>query len=172
MDQRVYDHAETLVDWSARIEAGDDVVLRVSEGAHDLAVAVAETLGERGANLLTVYSSDEISRAYLRGHDGDFDEDPEYELAMYERADSVLSLGGGRNTTALADVSSDRRQAAARAREGIREARLDTDWVSTVHPTRSLALAARHDTTTHRQRVWKVLILSPGYDEMRRARMV
>ncbi|WP_336001692.1 aminopeptidase [Halorientalis halophila] len=142
MDPRVDDHAETLVDWSARIEAGDDVVLRVAEGAHDLAVAVAEKLGARGANLVSVYGSDEISRAYLQGHDGEFDEDPEHELALYERADSVLSLGGGRNTTALADVPSDRRQSAARAHEGIREARLATDWVSTVHPTRSLAQQA------------------------------
>jgi aminopeptidase len=142
MDQRVRDHAETLVDWSARIEAGDDVVVRVSEGGHDLAVAVAEALGERGANLLTVYDSDEVSRAYLQAHDGDFETDPEYELSLYEAADSVLSLGGGRNTTALADLPAERRQAAATARQTIREARLDTDWVSTVHPTRSLAQQA------------------------------
>ena len=158
MDQRVYDHAETLVDWSARIEAGDDVVLRVAEGAHDLAVAIAEKLGERGANCLTVYSSDEISRAYLRAHDGDFDDDPAYELEMYEQADSVLSLGGGRNTTALADVPSERRQAAARAREGIREARLDTDWVSTVHPTRSLAQQAGMAYEEYREFVYDAVL--------------
>jgi len=142
MDHRVREHAETLVDWSARIERGDDVVLRVAEGTHDLAVAVAEQLGDRGANLLTVYSSDELSRAYLQAHDADFESDPEYQLSLYEQADSVLSLGGGRNTTSLADLPSDRRQAAARAHEGIREARLSTDWVSTVHPTRSLAQQA------------------------------
>jgi len=142
MDERVHAHAETLVDWSARIEAGDDVVLRVAEGAHDLAVAVAEKLGERGANLVTVYDSAEISRAYLTAHDDEFDTDPEYELALYEQADSVLSLGGGRNTTALADVPGERRQAAGKASEKIREARLATDWVSTVHPTRSLAQQA------------------------------
>ncbi|MFB6135726.1 MAG: aminopeptidase [Halobacteriaceae archaeon] len=142
MDERVREHADVLVDWSARIEAGDDVVLRVAEDAHDLAVAVAERLGERGANVVTVYASDEVSRAYLRGHDGEFDADPGYELALYERADSVLSLGGGRNTTATADVPGERRQAYDRARQGVREARLDTDWVSTVHPTRSLAQQA------------------------------
>ncbi|MFB6142380.1 MAG: aminopeptidase [Halorientalis sp.] len=142
MDERVHDHAETLVDWSARIEAGDDVVVRVAEGAHDLAVAVAAALGDRGANPLTVYASDEVQRAYLRGHEGEFETDPGHELALYERADSVLSLGGGRNTTALADVPADRRQAAARSRQGVREARLATDWVSTVHPTRSLAQQA------------------------------
>jgi len=142
MDPRVRDHAETLVDWSARIERGDDVVLRVDEGAHDLAVAVAEALGEREANLLATYDSGEVSRAYLRAHEGNFESDPHFELALYERADCVLSLGGSRNVSATADVPGERRQAYARSRQAIREARLDTDWVKTVHPTRALAQRA------------------------------
>ena len=142
MDDRIRKHAETLVDWSARIESGDDVVLSVEEGAHDLAVAVAEVLGERGANLLCVYRSDEIQRAYLRAHDGEFDTDPEYERELYANADSVLVLSGTRNTAGTADVPDERRQAFARAREGVREARLGTDWVSTLHPTRALAQQA------------------------------
>ncbi|CCQ32786.1 aminopeptidase [Halorhabdus tiamatea] len=142
MDDRIHEHAETLVDWSGRIESGDDVVLSVDEGAHDLAVAVAEVLGERGANLLSVYRSDEIQRAYLRAHDDDFDADPEFERALYANADSVLLLGGTRNTAGRGDVPDDRQQAFARAREDIREARLATDWVSTLHPTRALAQQA------------------------------
>jgi len=142
MDQRIHDHAETLVDWSARIDAGDDVVVRVGEGAHDLAVAVAEKLGERDATLLACYDSDELTRAYLRAHDGDFETDPAFEFELYDRADSVLSLRGTRNTSATADVPDERHRAYAQAREGIREARLDTDWVSTVHPTRAMAQQA------------------------------
>ncbi|WP_144906208.1 aminopeptidase [Halobellus captivus] len=141
MDERIREHAETLVDWSARIESGDDVVLSVAEDAHDLAVAVAAVLGDRGANVVTTYASEEISRAYLRAHDGDF-ETPAHELALYENADSVLFLGGGRNTFAAADVDGQTRQDAARASQPIKEARMDTDWVSTVHPTRSLAQQA------------------------------
>ncbi|MFC7232490.1 aminopeptidase [Saliphagus sp. GCM10025308] len=142
MDERVREHASVLVDWSARIEAGDDVVLSVGPEAHDLAVAVAAELGERGANLLTTYGSGEVSRAYLQAHDGDFDEDPEYERRLYEAADVVLSIGGGRNTAAMADVPSETRQTYRTARSGVREARYDTRWVSTVHPTRSLAQQA------------------------------
>ncbi|MEF8808452.1 aminopeptidase [Natronomonas sp.] len=142
MDERVREHAEVLVDWSARTEEGDDVVLSVAEDAHELGVAVAEKLGEVGANVVTTYGSAEVSRAYLKAHDGDFEEDPGHELALYENADSVLRIGGGRNTTATADLDSDVRQAYSKAREGIREARMDTDWVSTVHPTRSLAQQA------------------------------
>ena len=142
MDDRVREHADVLVDWSARIEEGDDVVVDVGPDAHDLAVAVAEELGDRGANVVTLYRSDEVRRAYLRAHDGDFDEDPDHELALLENADAVLSLGGGRNTAATADVPSERRQANRKAKEGVREAYMDADWVSTVHPTRSLAQQA------------------------------
>jgi aminopeptidase len=141
MDERVHEHARVLVDWSARVERGDDVVLSVAEGAHDLAVAVAETLGERGANPLATYDSDEVSRAYLLAHDGEF-EAGDHELSLLEEADVYLRLGGGRNTSATADVPGETRQAYGRATEELTEARMATDWVSTVHPTRSLAQQA------------------------------
>ncbi len=142
MDPRVREHAETLVDWSARIEAGDDVVVSVGEGAHDLGVAVAEKLGERGANYHATYSSPEMGRAYLRAHDGEFEESPEFELALYEKADSVLSLRGTRNTSATADVPDEKQEAMRKAQKAVGEARMNTDWVSTVHPTRALAQQA------------------------------
>ena len=150
MDERVREHAELLVDWSARVEAGDDVVVSVAEDAHELGVAVAEALGERGATVTTLYGADEIARAYLKGAEarveGDdtpaFDDDPAVDRALFEAADVYLRIGGGRNTTATADVSGGTRQAYAKARKGVREARMDTDWVSTVHPTRSLAQQA------------------------------
>jgi len=158
MDRRVHDHAETLVDWSARIESGDDVILQTAEGTHELAVAVAEKLGERGANLVAMNTSDEIYRAYTKAHDGEFDADPGYILSLYENADSVLILDGGRNTTAMADVPSDRRQGLATARQGIREARMATDWVSTVHPTRSLAQQAGMAYEAYRDFVYDAVL--------------
>jgi len=158
MDPRIHEHAEILVDWSARIEAGDNVVLSVAEGAHDLAVAVAEAVGERGANLVATYDSEELARAYLRGHDGEFDSNPAHELALVENADVYLRLGGGRNTTATADVPSPTRQAYRRARTEIREARMDTDWVSTVHPTRSLAQQAGMSFEAYQEFVYDAIL--------------
>ena len=158
MDPRIADHAEILVDWSARVERGDNVVMSVSEGAHDLAVAVARALGERGANLVTLYGSDEVQRAFVRAHDGEFEADPAHELALIEAADVYLRLGGGRNTSALADVPGDRRQDYARATTGLREARMATDWVSTVHPTRSLAQQAGMSIEAYREFVYDAII--------------
>lgn len=143
MDDRIHEHARILTEWSARVESGDDVVISVDEDAHELAVAVAQRVGEKNANLVTLYDSGEISRAYLRGHrETDFENDPEHELALYENADVVVSLRGGCNTSAMADVPSETRQAYNTATQGVREARLATDWVSTVHPNRALAQQA------------------------------
>jgi len=158
MDERVREHADVLVEWSARIDPGDDVVVDVSEDAHELAVAVAEKLGEVGANVVSTYGSAELRRAYLRAHDGEFAADPPHELALYENADSVLLLGGGRNTAATADVDSATRAAHSRARRGIREARMDTDWVSTVHPTRSLAQQAGMAYEEYREFVYGAVL--------------
>ena len=158
MDTRVREHAETLVDWSARIEPGDDVVVHVGEGAHDLAVAVARVLGEREANLLARYSSDEIQRAYLRGHGGGFESDPTFERELYAQADSVLSLRGTRNTRATADVPDESRREYANARQEIREARLSTDWVSTVHPTRALAQQAGMSYGAYQEFVYDAIL--------------
>jgi aminopeptidase len=158
MDQRIRDHAEVLVDWSARIEEGDDVVVRVDEGAHDLAVAVAETLGERGANYLATYVSDEVESAFIRGHDGDFDEDPDFEVAMLDRADAVLSLRGKNNTAEKGAVSGEKRAAYKKSRTAIKARRMDTDWVSTMHPTRAHAQNAGMGYEEYRDFVYDAVL--------------
>jgi len=48
MDERIREHARVLIEWSARTDPGDDVVVRVGEDAHELGVAVAERLGAVG----------------------------------------------------------------------------------------------------------------------------
>jgi aminopeptidase len=157
MDPRVREHAETLVDWSARVERGDDVVVSVAEGAHDLAVAVAAALGERGATVVTTYDAAELERAYVDAHDGDFTT-PGHELALYEAADVVLRLGGGRNTAEAAGVPAETRAARDAATREVREARLATDWVSTVHPTRSLAQQAGMSYAAYREFVYDAVL--------------
>ena len=152
MDPRVREHAETLVDWSARIGDGDEVVVSVGEACHDLAVAVAGVLGERDATPVFTYASDEVRRAYLLGavDAEEVDDDsggptfaePSHELVLYEAADAVLALRGGRNTAEGSDVPGDVGASYSRAGEAVREARMATDWVSTIHPTRALAQRA------------------------------
>ena len=55
-------------------------------------------------------------------------------------------------------MPADRTQRYDRAREGVREARLATDWVSTVHPTRSLAQAAGMSYDAYRDFVYDAVL--------------
>jgi aminopeptidase len=158
MDERVREHASVLIDWSARIEAGDDVVVHVGPDAHELGVAVAAELGDRGANMTAVYASDELTRAYLQAHDGAFEDDHAAEQSLYREADSVFFLGGTRNTSATADVDPETRKHYRMARQEIREARLDTDWVSTVHPTRALAQQAGMSYEAYQEFVYDAVL--------------
>ncbi|NHN41636.1 aminopeptidase [Halorubellus sp. JP-L1] len=157
MDDRVREHAEVLVDWSARVEEGDDVIVSVSEGCHDLAVAVSEALGERGANVVTLYSSAEANRAYLRAHDDEFGLG-EHELALVESADVGIRIGGGRNTSAMVDVDAATRAASSKASEAVREAWMDLDYVSTLHPTRSLAQQAEMSYEAYQEFVYDAIL--------------
>ncbi|RRJ28945.1 aminopeptidase [Halocatena pleomorpha] len=158
MDERIHEHARILTDWSADIGAGDNVVMIVENGAHELAVAVAEQVGQRNGNLLTKYTSGEIDRAYLRAHEGEFDSDPAHALSLYENADVVLSLNAGHNTNAWTDIPHDTKQAYDTATQAVREARLDTDWVKTIHPTRALAQQAGMAYETYQDFVYDAII--------------
>ncbi|MFW6449364.1 MAG: aminopeptidase [Halobacteriota archaeon] len=159
MDPRIREHAEVLVDWSARVEPGDDVVVEVDEGSIPLAIAVAEVLGERESNPLLTFAGDDPIRAYLRSFPTtEFPEDPAHALALYEETDVLLRLRGGTNTSAMADVPTATRQAYARARRSLTAARLETDWVSTLHPTASLAQQAFMATEAFRDFVYEAIL--------------
>lgn len=159
MDPRVCEQAEILVDWCARVDAGDSVVVQVDQAAEPLAVAVAQALGERRASMQMTYTSGEVNRAYLTSFpDLEFPADPPHSLALFEHADIVLNLRGGTNTSALADVPQAVRQAASRASPKLRDAIYATDWVSTIHPTASLAQQANMSTAAYRDFAYGAII--------------
>ena len=160
MDQRIEAHAATLVDWSARIESGDDVVLAVDEGAHDLGVAVAEAVGARGGTVHPVYASAELTRAYLDGATAT-DVEPatsEPAAAVVDAADVYLSLSGSRNTSTMAGVDPDTYSAYRRTRQPVREARGTTDRISTLHPTRALAQQAGMSYPAYKDFVYNAVL--------------
>lgn len=159
MDPRVREHAQVLVDWSARIEPGDRVIVEVEEGSIPLAEAVAAEVAAREASLLTTFTGGDVRRAYLNGHPtAHYPENPDHVLATFEQADAVLALRGGSNTSALADVSTDRLRGFAGATGDIREARYGTKWVSTVHPTPALAQQAAMATEPYRDFVYRAIL--------------
>ncbi|MDY6779390.1 MAG: aminopeptidase, partial [Halobacteria archaeon] len=138
MDERVREHARVLVDWSTDVSENENVVITASHEAHDLVVALHEEIGRRGANPITLYSSDEASRAYLLNHEGDFVE-PTHQKALYEESDAMIRIRSDPNLRSLSDVPGDTLAERSRAVEPVREVMLSKRWCLTQHPTNAHA---------------------------------
>ncbi|WP_053949222.1 aminopeptidase [Halolamina sediminis] len=157
MDPRVREHAETIVEHSTGIEAGDDVIVYVPGDAEDLAVALHELLGEKGANPLLLTYSERADRAFLRSSDA-FDT-PDHELAMYEHADATIIARSGPNPSEKADVDPETTAAYNRAHDPVKKARLDTTWCLTQYPSPGYAQLAGMSTEAYEEFVYDAVSL-------------
>ncbi|MDY7081944.1 MAG: aminopeptidase, partial [Halobacteria archaeon] len=138
MDERVREHARILVDWSTEIEEGENVVVTASPEAHELVVALYEEIGKRGANPVTLYLSDEASRAHILNYDGEF-QAPEHQKALFEETDAIIRIRSDPNLMEMSDVPGDVLAERSRAMEPVREEMLSKRWCLTQHPTKSYA---------------------------------
>ncbi|MBP1988012.1 aminopeptidase [Halolamina salifodinae] len=157
MDPRIREHAETIVEHSTGIEAGDDVIVYLPGDAEDLAVALHELLGEKGANPLLLTYSERVERAYLRNSD-EFDT-PEHELALYENADATIIARSGPNPSEKADVDPETTAAYNRAHDPVKKARLDTTWCLTQYPSSGYAQLAGMSTEAYEEFVYDAVTL-------------
>ncbi|MFO8099109.1 MAG: aminopeptidase [Salinibacter sp.] len=157
MDPRVEEHAQILADWSTGIQRDDNVVVSAGPDAHELLVALEREIGTRGANPITLYTSGEASRAYLKAHDGDFSL-PEHTLALYEASDAVIHIRSSTNLAALSDVPGATMAARSRVTKPIIEERLSKRWCLTQHPTHAHAQKADLPLAAYRDFVYGAIL--------------
>ncbi|MFW5939018.1 MAG: aminopeptidase [Halolamina sp.] len=157
MDPRVREHAETIVEHSTGVEAGDDVIVYLPGDAEDLAVALHELLGEKGANPLLLTYSERADRAFL--HNSDEFDTPDHELAMYENADATIIARSGPNPSEMADVDPETTAAYNRAHDPVKKARLDTTWCLTQYPSPGYAQLAGMSTEAYEAFVYDAVSL-------------
>ncbi|WP_248895672.1 aminopeptidase [Haloplanus halobius] len=172
MDPRIRTHAETIVDHSTRIESGDDVVISMPAVADDLAVALHELVGERGANPVYLHNSDRATRAYLRASDEDAFETPDHQLALYEAADVFIIARGGPNVSEQSDVTPDTNAAYRRAMRPVLDERLGKRWCLTQFPSSGHAQLAGMSTEAYQEFVWDAVTLDWDAQRDHQAQMV
>ena len=146
MDPRVRTHAEILVEHSTAVEAGDDVIVRAPAAADDLAVALAQKLGEVGANPTFHDRNHRATRAFLRASDPEDFESPSHELAAMREADVVIVVKGEPNTAEWSDVPPETVSAYGDARKEVQSERLSKRWVGTQFPAPGQAQQAEMST--------------------------
>jgi aminopeptidase len=157
MDPRVRDHAETIVDHSVDVQDDDEVILRAPAMAEDLAVAIAELCGERGANLNTRLSSSRVSAAYIRSLDMDDISMSDVSLAGMKEADVVIIVRGDSNTYETSDIDPEKNTAYAQTNKELQEVRLETRWVGTQYPAPGNAQDAEMSTDAYEEFVWSAI---------------
>ncbi|WP_281194554.1 aminopeptidase [Halorubrum sp. F4] len=157
MDPRVREHAETIANHSTGIEAGDDVVIQLPKEAEDLAVALHEICGDRGANPMYLNYSKRADRAFKRAADGF--EEPSHRRALYEETDVFVIARGGPNVTEDADVDPETNAAYNRAMEEVKRTRLSKTWCLTQFPTSGHAQLAGMSTEAYEDFVWDAVSL-------------
>ncbi|SMO48181.1 aminopeptidase [Halorubrum cibi] len=157
MDPRVREHAETIANHSTGIEAGDDVVIQLPAEAEDLAVALHEICGDRGANPVYLNYSKRADRAFKRAADGF--EEPAHRRALYEETDVFVIARGGANVTEGADVDPETNAAYNRAMEEVKRERLSKTWCLTQYPTSGHAQLAGMSTEAYEDFVWDAVSL-------------
>ncbi|MFB6170250.1 MAG: aminopeptidase, partial [Haloarculaceae archaeon] len=157
MDPRVRDHAEVIAHHSTGIEAGDNVVVKTPPEAEDLAVALHECIGELGATVVHLESSDRADRAYLRASDPEAIETATHEQALYEASDVVVRARGGANATEMGDVPPEANAAYDRAARPIKGEMLQTRWCLTQWPGAGYAQLAEMSTEAYEAFVWNAV---------------
>ena len=165
MDPRIRTHAEIIVDHSTRIESGDNVVVSMPAAAEDLAVALHEVLGDRGANPVYVNNSERAARAYLRASGADAFETPSHQLALFEAADAFVIARGGANVSEQSDVTPETNAAYRRAMRPVLDERLGKRWCLTQFPSAGHAQLAGMSTEAYENFVWDAVTLD--WDEQR-----
>ena len=171
MDPRIREHAETIVDHSVDIEEGDRVVIQMPGEAEDLAVALHELCGERGAIPIWLAHSDRASRAYLQNGGTEY-ETPDHQQALYEETDAFIIARGGANVTETSDVPPENNAAYRRAVKPVQEERLSKRWCLTQFPTSGHAQLAGMSTEGYENFVWDAVSLDWDAQREFQARMV
>ena len=188
MDPRIREHAEIVADHSTGIEAGENVVIAMPREAEELAVALHEVVGDRGANPVYLNNSERASRAFLRARadrdgadeegNGSKDEDreafdtPAHQLALYEESDVVVVARGGANVSEQSDVAPETTAAYRRAMQPVLKERLSKRWCLTQFPTSGHAQLAGMSTEAYENFVWDAVSLDWDAQREHQAEMV
>jgi len=157
MDPRIREHAEIIVDHSTDVEAGDNVVISAPNVAEDLAVALHEVVGDRGATPVYLANDSRAQRAYLRAADDDDLETPTHAKALYEESDVLIRVRAEANATEQSDVPPEKQAAHSKVNQPVQEVALSKRWCLTQFPSRANAQLAGMSTEGYENFVWDAI---------------
>jgi aminopeptidase len=172
MDPRIREQAEIIVDHATDVQAGDNVVISAPAVAEDLAVALHEAVGDRGAMPVFLGKSDRADRAFLKAIDDDEIETPTHLEACYEESDVLIRVRSETNATEQGDVDPETQAAHTRASRPVQEVALSKRWCLTQFPSPASAQLAGMSTAAYENFVWDAINKDWSAQRAHQAQMV
>ncbi len=172
MDPRIREHAEIVVDHSTGVGPGDNVVISAPSVAEDLAVALHETVGDRGATPVHLANDGRAQRAYLRSIDTEELSTPTHAEALYEESDVLIRVRAEANATEQSDVPPEKQAAHSKARQPVQEVALSKRWCLTQFPSQANAQLAGMSTEGYENFVWDAINKDWAAQREHQSRMV
>ena len=160
MDPRVVEHARIIVEWSAEIKRGDNVVISASPQAQDLVVALNREIARVGAHVINTMDLQDASKAYLDAADEKtLSEIPEHLMALMEKSDVLIYVRAPSNTRTMASIDPQKMLLVAKSRQPLRDIQLSKRWTLTVHPCPALAQEANMSLEEYQDFVYEATLL-------------
>jgi aminopeptidase len=160
MDPRIVEHAKILVKWSTDIQPGEMVGIMGSPHSHDLVIALNKEVARAGGRVITLFDSEEASRAF---YDGASDETlqifPKHLKALVESLDVIIAARSPMNTKALAGVDANRIMLNSVTQQEISALYMTKKWCVTVHPCPSLAQQANMSMEEYKDFVYGATLI-------------
>jgi aminopeptidase len=136
------------------------VIVRASPAAHELVVALAEKIAQKGARAVTLMDSEEVTRAFFdSASEETLQLEPKHQRALIEECDVYIAVRSPMNTKALANIEPAKMTLAAKTMRDITNIRLGKRWSLTVHPCPSLAQQANMSMEEYRDFVYGATLI-------------
>lgn len=159
MDPRISKHAEILVNYSAKIKKGDNLLIQVSDAGIDLAIEIYKKAAQLGANPLILNSPTEAMRGYYELTPKKFLKSfPSHIYALAKASNAIISIMSSNNTRFLSNVDPKLLGIRSKALARIQEERMKKRWCLTAYPTNAYAQEAEMSLKDYEDFVYSAIL--------------
>jgi aminopeptidase len=159
MDPRAGEHAKIIVDHSARVGEGDNVLIMYSDFGLPLAREIYMMSARKGASPLITTTPSEVLREYYESTPEEFlDTFPEHLYQLVKASDVVVSIRGERTTRYLSGVDPAKISWRSVSTKPISEERLEKRWCLTQFPSPAYAQEAEMSLAEYEDFVYAAML--------------
>jgi aminopeptidase len=166
MDERIFKHAEILVDHSTKVKPGDMVLIRYTDYGLPLAKAVYALAAKRGASPMICQEPTDAAKSFLVQTPEEYLSTlPVHQLSVFATSDVIIGIRGEEDLRAMKDVDKKRITLKSRGTKPITEVYMRKRWVTTQADSPAYAKEAGMSRHEYRDFIFDAMLRDWREDE-------